>query len=158
MVGRGRDQMEKRPRGRPRKLKDSMKPWEFGRLARVSSAYDESRGKGDKHSVAVKEVVDTVKKSSAEVPISETGVKRILSTHRPRGSASILRFERSRLTEEEIKKYRAIQEQAAAFAEKNGINVPKLPTGRGTRRPEKFMIRYSARPDYPRINRKAPKE
>jgi hypothetical protein len=97
-----------------------MGPWEFGRLANVTSAYDESREKGEKHSVAVRDVVDTVRQRSPKLPISETGVKRILSTCRPMGSEKILRFERSPWSEEDKKKYNSIREQSAAFAETEG--------------------------------------
>ena len=150
--------MEKRPRGRPRKLKDSIKPWEFGRFAKASCAYDEFRELGEKHDGAVKEVVATLKQSSPEIPISETGVKRILSKYRPKGSGTILRFERSTLSEEDRKKYRSVLEQATEFCEKMGLPLPQLPVFDETRHREKFLIRFSERPDYPRHNRKAPKE
>jgi len=46
--------MEKRWKGRPRKKEDSIEFWQFARAARVMSAYDEARERGDKHSVAVR--------------------------------------------------------------------------------------------------------
>lgn len=150
--------MEKRPRGRPRKLKDSIKPWEFGRLVKVCCAYDEFREMGEKHGGAVREVVATLKQSSPEIPISETGVKRILSKYRPKGGGTILRFERSTLSEEDRKKYRSVVEQATEFHEKMGLPLPQLPVFDETRHREKFLIRFAERPDYPRHNRKAPQE
>lgn len=148
--------IEKRPRGRPRKIEDSIALRQFGRLAKVTSAYDQSREKGAKHSVAVSDVVDTFRQRSPKLRISETGVKRILSTYRPRGSEKILRFDRLPWSEGDKKKYNAIREQSAAFAEKEGITVPQLPVYDETRRREKFLLRFSERPDYPRHNRKSP--
>ena len=40
-------------RGRPRKQKDTIESWQFGRVAMALPAYDEARTKGDKHSAAV---------------------------------------------------------------------------------------------------------
>jgi len=70
----------------------------------VQAAYDEAREMSEKHSVAVRDAVDAVRRRNPEVPISETGVKCILSNFRPRRSGTIFRFERSLLSEEEIKK------------------------------------------------------
>jgi hypothetical protein len=150
--------MEKKPRGRPRKIKDSVEPWQFGRLARVTSAYDEARARGEKHSVAVRCTVDTLRLCRPKMRISETGVKRILSTYRPRGSGTILLFERSVMSEGDIQKHRWIREQIAALREKEGITLPPLPAYDETRRREKFAIRFAARPDYPRHNRKTVNE
>lgn len=146
--------MKKRSRGRPRKIEGSIKLWQLGRQARVTCAYDESRGKGEKHSVAVKEAADAVRQCRPEVPISETGVKRILSTVRPRGSRTILRFERAPLVEEDIKKLRLIVEQVPDLQEKNDVTLAEPWVYNETRRREKFLIRFSERPDYPRHNRK----
>ena len=51
-----------------------MEPWEFGRWAIVTPAYDESRGKGDKHKSAVWYAKEAVERCSPEIPISEAGV------------------------------------------------------------------------------------
>jgi hypothetical protein len=150
--------MEKRRRGSPRKIEDSLEPWQFGRLAKVTAAYDEARRKGEKHSVAVRDTVESLKRTSPKMPISETEVRRILSTYRPKGSGIILLFERSVMSETDIQRHRWIREQIAAWREKKGITLPQLPAYDVTRRREKFTIRYSERPDYPRHNRKAPKE
>lgn len=135
-----------------------MAPCQFGRAAIMLSAYDEAREKGEKHSSAVTSAVEFVRRCSPGVRISDSGVKRILSTFRPRGSAAILRFERSPLSVEEINKYRSIHEQAVVFAEKNGMTLPEPPVFDETRPREKFIIRYAERPDYPRHNRKSPTE
>ena len=129
--------MEKKPRGRPKK-KDSMEVWQLGRVAFVMSAYNEARERGEKHSSAVTSAVEFVRRRSPELPISEATVRRILATYQPRGSGTVLRFERSPWSEEEINKYRSMQEQAVAFAEKNGIPLPDLPTFRGTCHPRKL--------------------
>jgi hypothetical protein len=121
-------------------------------------AYDEARKKGEKHSVAVRAAVDSLRLDSSEMPISETEVKRILSTFRPRGSGAILRFERSPLSEEDIKRYRWMREQIAALQKEKGITLQVPPVYDETRRRVKFTIRFSERPDYPRHNRKAPRE
>jgi hypothetical protein len=149
--------VKKRPRGRPRKLEDSMEPWQFGRAAIVLSAYDEAREKGEKHSSAVTSAVEFVRRRSPGVPISEAGVKRILSMFRPRGSKTILRFERSPMSEKDILKHRWVREQFAKVQKEKGITSPERQDDDGTRPREKFMIRYSKRPDYPRYNRKTPR-
>jgi len=150
--------MQKRPVGRPQKRGDTIEPWQFGRAAIVQAAYDEAREKGEKHSVAVRAAVDAVRRHNPKVRISETEVKRVLSRFRPKGSGIILHFERSRLTEEDIERFRSVFEQAAQFAEKMGMTLPQLPVYDETHRREKFLIRFSERPDYPRHNRKAPNE
>jgi hypothetical protein len=150
--------MEKRLRGRPKKKDDSIEVWQFGRAAIVVSAYDEARKKGEKHSAAVRDAVDAVRRRNPKVPISETGVKRILSTYRPRGSGTILHFDRSALSEEDIKKHRWFREQIAASQGGKCITLPELPLHDEMRPREKFMIGFSERPDYPRYNCKPPNE
>jgi len=146
--------MEKRLRGRPKKKEGSIEPWQFGRVAKVTSAYDDARKRGEKHSVAIREAVDSLRLSSPERPISETEVRRILSTYRPRGSGIILHFERSVMSEADIQRHRRLRDQIAALQEKKGLTLPPLPAYDETRPREKFTIRYAARPDYPRHNRK----
>jgi hypothetical protein len=150
--------MEKRERGRPKKKGDSREAWQYVRAAMVMSAYDESREKGEKHSVAVKDAVDFLRRYSTEMRICETEVKCVLSTFRPRGSRTILRFERMSLSEADTQKHRWFREQIVALEKEKGITVPDPPAYDGTRRREKFTIRFSERPVYPRHNRKAPNE
>ena len=147
--------MDKRPRGRPRKKEDSIEPWQFGRAAIVLSAYDEARESGEKHSSAVTSTVEFVRRSSPGVRISDGGVKRILSEFRPRGSGTILRFERSPLSEEDEQKRRFFRELRTALQREKGIEPPVYDEAR---RREKFLIRFSERPNYPRHNRKTPIE
>lgn len=87
----------------------------------VMCAYDEARGRGEKHSTAVQHAVDSVKQCNREMPVSQTEVKRILATWRPRGSRIILRFESKILTEEDIKRHCWIREQLAALQGKKGL-------------------------------------
>jgi len=147
--------MEKRQRGRPKKKADSMEAWQFVRAGIVMSAYDESREKDEKHRVAVTDAVDFFGRYWPQIPICATEVKRILSTFRPRGSGTILRFERSPLSEADIQRYRWMREQIAELEKEKGATVPEPPADDETRRREKFTIRFSKRPAYPRHNRKS---
>ena len=148
--------MKKKPRGRPKEIEDRIEPWQFGRLAIVTAAYDESRERGEKHRDAVKAAVATVRQSSPELSISETGVRRILATYRPRGSGTILRFARRLYTEEDVNRYCWIRDQIAALEGKAGLTMPQLPTFDATG-PARVFVRFSDRPDYPRHNRKLPR-
>jgi len=150
--------MEKRQRGRPRKKEDSIEFWQFVRAAIVMWAYDEAREKGEKHRVAVRCAVDSLRQRSPEMPISETEVKRILSTFRPRGSGTILRFEPSTPSEADIKINRWIRQQLATFQGKKGPTLPVPPNYDLARRVTAFTIRFAERPNYPRHNRKNTKE
>ena len=73
-------EIAKKPRGRPRNEKDRIKSWQFGRVAMILCAYDEARRRGDKHSVAVKDAVDSIRQHSPELSISESEVRRTLAT------------------------------------------------------------------------------
>ena len=148
--------MKKKSKGRPRKVADSMQPWQFGRAGRAMAAYDEAREKGEKHSAAVRYAVDSLRRISPKLRISETEVKRILSKFRPRGSGTIVRFERSPFTEEDAKKYRWIREQVAALKKQKGIILQQTPVYDETRPRAKVTFRFSKRPNYPRHNRKTP--
>jgi len=151
-------QIEKRQRGRPRKKGDIIEAWQFGRAAMVMCAYDEARGRGEKHSTAVQHAVDSVKQCNREMPVSQTEVKRILATWRPRGSRIILRFESKILTEEDIKRHCSIREQLAALQGKNGLKL-EVPTNHEvTRSSTSLTIYFAEKPNYPRHNRKIPQE
>lgn len=134
-----------------------MEFWQFARAGIAMSAYDEAREKGEKHSDAIRQAVDAVRRRNPGMPISETEVKRSLSAFRPRGSGTILRFERSTLSEEDMKSHQWLREQLAMLKKEKGITLPQLPVCDETRHPEKLTVRFSIRPNYPRHNRKAPK-
>jgi len=121
----------------------------------VMAAYDEARQNDQKHSVAVRQAVEFVKQNYPELRISETAVRRILAEWRPRNSGTILRFERSTMTEEEVAKYRSVREQAAAFQQQIGPSVPLLPDiNNPFKTATKFVFGFGERPNYPRSNRK----
>lgn len=154
----GRMETPKKQRGRPRKKPDTIPFWRFARGAMAVWAYDEARARDEKHSAAVQYAVDFVRQRHPEMPISATEVKRILATWRPRGAESILRFEPKTLTEEDIEKRRSILKLLGVFPKRTGaqLEVPRndeLAKGGIT-----LTIRFAERPDYPRHNRKIPKE
>ena len=131
--------------------------WQFGRAAMAMCAYDQARERGEKHSVAVREAVDFVKQRDPGMSISETEVKRTLAASRPRDSRTILRFERKNLTEDDIKKRRWIREQVASLQGEKHLKSGVSPNS-DPRDGAVFTIRFAERPNYPRHNRKNPKE
>lgn len=151
-------EIERRLRGRPRKKDDTIQPWQFARAGMVLCAYDEARGSGLKHSAAVRDAVQFVKQRNPEMPISETAVKRILATWRPRGSQTILRFEHSSMSEEDIKRRRCILERLAMLQGKKALTLPEPPSCGQPRNIAVLTMRFAERPNYPRHNRKNPSE
>jgi hypothetical protein len=122
----------------------------------VMSAYDAARQSDEKHSAAVRQAVEFVKQRHPEMRISETGVKRILAEFRPRASqTTILRFDRVTMTDAERVRYRLIRERAAAHQEHDS-KVPAPTTSHSPTPVTKYMIRFAARPNYSRHNRKDP--
>jgi hypothetical protein len=99
------------------------------------SAYDEARQKGEKHSVAITQAVDSVAQYHAGLRVSETELRRILATWRPRGAERILRFERLVWIDEEV------------TPEVGSSSAPMVLT-----------IRLCERPSYSRHNRRQPKD
>ena len=147
--------MDKQHRGRPRKQGDTIKSRQFARAAMVMSAYDEARREGQKHSVAIRHAVDTVRNCSPATSISDSEVRRILSTFRPRGSATILVFERSDMTETDENRILSMLQQIPL---RDQPEFPKLPARDEMRPKAKLTMRFSERPNYPRHNRKSPKK
>lgn len=147
--------MDKQHRGRPRKQGDTIKSRRFARAAMVMSAYDEARREGQKHSVAIRHAVDTVRNCSPATSISDSEVRRILSTFRPRGSATILVFERSDMTETDENRILSMLQQIPL---RDQPEFPKLPARDEMRPKTKLTMRFSERPNYPRHNRKSPKK
>jgi hypothetical protein len=145
---------EKRLRERPRKARDTIEPWQFARAALCMFAYDEARERGDKHSVAVRYAVDFVKQRHPGMDISETEVKRTLAIWRPRGRQTILRFQRTTLDEEGVKKHRWILQQIAMLQGNNGLISPEPSNCDQPRHIVVFTMRFAERPNYPRHNRK----
>jgi hypothetical protein len=149
---KGPMEKKRKPRGRPRKKEGTIEFWQFVRAAATTSAYDEARESGSKHSGAVTQAVDSVVQLVPEMAISETEVKRIHAAWRPKDAQVILRFERSILTEDKAK---CIREQLAAS---QGKGLPGLPNDNPPKSITAFTIRIAERPAYPRSNRRTPKE
>jgi hypothetical protein len=154
----GTMQVERRPKGRPRKNEDTIAFWQFGRAAQVMCVYEEARARGDKHSVAVAYAVDVLKRLNPEIHISGTEVKRILATWRPKDSHTILRFQRRILDEEGMEKHRWILQQIAMLPGNEGLKLPEPPKDDQRQDISVFTMRFAERPNYPRHNRKNPKE
>jgi hypothetical protein len=133
-----------------------MKAWQFGRAVVVMAAFDEAREHGEKHSAAVRYAVEAVKQRNSKIPISETEVKRILATFRPKGGRTILRFELSILTPEQVEERWRIREYLASLPENKGLMLQPLSTSNRPKSFTTFKIRFAERPNYPRHNRKTP--
>ena len=86
----------------------------------------EARKNGQKHSAAVTQTVELIKQRHPMMRISETEVKRTLAVWRPRGSHTILRFECSTLSGEELAKHYWIEAQSAAMSQEKSskLSVP----------------------------------
>ena len=130
----------------------------FERASLVMTSYDEARKNGQKHSAAVVQTVELIKQSNPMMRISKTEVKRILAAWRPSGSHIILRIECSMLSKEEIAKQYCSEPQPAAMSQKEGSQLPApsdvmLPKSITT-----YKMHFGERPNYPRHNRKPPKE
>jgi len=150
--------LKKRKRGRPRKKEDAIAFWQFGRAARAMCAYDEARERGDKHSVAVRYAVDVLKRRNPKMPISEAEIRRVLAAWRPRGSHTILRFERSTLSEQDAEKLQWIRGQLAALEGKKDLTSPVLSIDNPPKTATIVKIRLAERPQYARHNRRISKE
>jgi hypothetical protein len=148
--------MEKRRRGRPRKKEGYVEFWCFVRAAMAMSAYDEARGNGQKHIVAVMHAVDSVRQCFPGMRISVSEVKRTLAAWRPEDSRTILRFERSTLSEEDAHRNRWALKQLAESQGKKGLILPALPSYDPGRNVASFTISFGAKPNFPRHNRKNP--
>jgi hypothetical protein len=149
---------EKKPRGRPKKKEGRVEAWQFFRAAIVISVYDQARQRGEKHSVAVREAIDYVRQNWTDLAISESEVRRILGGYRPRGSISVLLFQPSVLSVEDVKTNRWIRDQLKTLQGTKGITLPDIPDYSRSRNRIVLTIRERVRPQYPRHNRKTPKQ
>jgi len=146
--------MKKRPRGRPKKEEDRIEFWRFARVGMVMLAYDEARKRSEKHSAAITQAVDSIRRRYPKMPISETTVRRIFATFRSRNDQTeiILRFKRSALGKKKLARLRLMLKQVPGVHDENGLSVPStsvqnLPKSR-------TAFGYAKRPHYPRHNRK----
>jgi hypothetical protein len=148
----------KKKLGRPRKTDGGISTNDLVRAGTVMGLYDQARQNGQKHSAAVAQSVELIKQHHPMMRISETVVKRILAEWRPRGSHTILRFEYSTISGEELAKRSGIEAHPAAVSQDQ---CSKLPAPSGAI-PPKSLTTYKAyfgeRPNYPRHNRKLPKK
>jgi hypothetical protein len=144
--------------GRPRKKEGRIELWQFARAAMVSCAYDADRVRGAKHSVAVRQAVDYVKRYDSKMAISESGVRRILANSRPQESGTILRFEPSIRSDEDLQMNCSISGELAALQGKRGITLPDVPNYDLSIGNLVMTIRVGKRPHYHRHNRKISKD
>ena len=118
------------------------------------SAHDEARVSGQKHSVAVLQAVESIKRLYPTMPISSTVVKRVLAEFRPKDGGTILCFERTSLSAETAEKLRWLKAQVAILEGKKYQRLPRASSDGSTKIPTTFKIRFVNRPTYPRHNRK----
>lgn len=148
----------KKKLGRPRKTEGGFSTNDLVRAGTVMALYDQARQNGQKHSAAVMQSVELIKQRHPMMRVSETEVKRILAVWRPRGSHSILRFEYSTVSGEELANRYGIEAHPSAASQ---YQCSKLPTPSGVIPPKSlttYKIYFGERPNYPRHNRKQPKE
>jgi hypothetical protein len=127
---------------------------DFVRAGIVMSVYDEARENNQKHSVAVVQAVEFVRQRYPKMRISGTGVRRILALWRPRNSGTVLRFERSTVTDEEAGKIAAIRQRLTFLQQTDNPVLPALSDVYPSRTATVFRFGFSERPNYPRHNRK----
>jgi hypothetical protein len=139
-------------------VKGAISPESLVRAVMLMSEYDKARQNGDKHSVAITQSVEVTRQHYPEMPISNTGLKRILAELRPKAAKSVLLYERSTLSEEELEKLYWIEEQLAPYRQKKGLKLPAPSDAIPPRSLMTFKIRIDDRPNYPRHNAKPPKE
>jgi hypothetical protein len=100
----------------------------------VLNAYNKARGRGEKHAVAVRDAVATVKKSWPEMKVSETVVKRILAENQPAGAAITAR----------------VTENPRVVLSPEECKLRGFPAG--TTFKQALTFGYGPRPKYPRAN------
>ena len=143
--------------GRPRKKKGVISRRAFVRAGIAMSLYDEERKKGQKYHGAITDVVERITTRYPDMRISESGMWRILAEFRPRKSRTVLLFERSTLTGEELESFHWKQKILAAFWHDEKSTLPAYPHFCPTGPVTVFKIRFGKRPNYPRTNRKPTK-
>jgi hypothetical protein len=141
-------------RGRPPK-NGVVEPEHFGRALKLTYAYSEARKKGLKHSAAVREAVEFVRRLNPATPVSESAVRRVLAEFRPQNSEVEITVEYSTL---EGSGAAACRSRFAQLLKSSGNeNVPAL-SDEDLRRPLKaFKFGFGKRLDYPRHNAKPSK-
>ena len=143
---------EPKKRGRPRKTKDRIPFSSFVRMGWARIPYDEARKSGEKHSVALREAVQAVKERAPQMPMSETGAKRIVATTCPRNTPTAITFERETASPEKLARILDIRRKLAAMEGKPLSGVPTLS------KISVVKFGFTQRPNYPRHNAKPPKK
>jgi len=143
--------------GRPRKIKGVISETKFARVRIAIGLYDEERKNGQKHSAAVAQAVELIKERYPTIRISETEVKRILATWRPRGSHNNLRIDGLTYGEEGANPSH-LEAPMAAASQQRGSDLPGPLDVIRRNLVTRYQVRVGERPNYPRHNRKAPKE
>ncbi len=139
--------------GRPRR-NGRKKPKHFLRALMIIDAYSKARAEGTKHSVAVRETVEAIKKLAPGMPISETEVKRVVAELSPRGGPIALTVEASVLEGEEAARLRRFH---ADMLEQTGIKeITNQPDSDPQRPLKRFAFGFDTKPRYPRHNAKTP--
>jgi hypothetical protein len=148
----------KKKLGRPRKTEGEFSTNDLVRAGTVMGLYDQARQNGQKHSAAVSQTVAFINQCHPMMRISETAAKRILAVWRPRRSHTILRFEYSTISGQELAKRGGIEAHPAAVSQDQWS---ELPAPSGVIPPKSlttYKVYFGERPNYPRHNRKLPKE
>lgn len=149
----GTKENEMKKMGRPRK-NGMVGPAHLARALMIVNAYSKARGEGLKHSAAVRETVDALRRLAPEMHISETEVKRVVAKLSPRGSQTELRVKFLVVEGEEaaIRRYRAHMPEAVGIKEFPKITDPDLQKPLKT-----FPFGFGRKTHYPRHNAKKPK-
>jgi hypothetical protein len=146
----------RRPRGRPKKEEGREEFWRFIRAGIIISAYDEARKDGQKHIVAVTQVVEHLRQHHPEMPVSETVVKRTLATFRSRTDPITLRFQRSTVGKKKLARLQSVLKQAHDLQREMGLSVPPLSIQNLPKSLKAYSFGFASRPRYPRHNQKIP--
>lgn len=140
---------------RGRRKKNGARPcWMLLRTVMVLAAYDRARKRGEKHSVAIAETVLAVRTWAAEMPISETEVKRVLAEFRAKDSTSALIIKQGIAQPPEADSW--FDDLKWAAEESRGtLKLPSFSHQSNPPRVRKFTIHVGPRPCYPRHNSKS---
>jgi hypothetical protein len=144
--------------GKSRKIKGVISESEFGRVRIAIGLYDEERKNAQKHSAAVTQTVELIKQRYPMMRISETEVKRILATWRPRGSHNNLRIECLTYSQVGQTNHPGIEAQLAGMSQKRESKLPPPSNVIPRNSVTTYQVRFGERPYYPRHNRRPPKE
>ena len=145
----------KRKIGRPRKERGRIMFSEFRRIGIAQAVYDEYRQEGEKHSIAIAEVVRFIRQHYPKMRVSEREVRRILAKHRPRRRkyTRILRFKRAVLGGRELARFQKKLKQLARLWKEKGLTTPLLNV-KANKPITVYRFKFGKRPNYPRSNRK----